>query len=129
MFRFCFKPVRVSNKINNIYEQRLCNLTQKANGHLYLIKEREFIKTNENIFKIGKSKNIKNRMPSYPKDSVLYYICFCRDIDIVEKFMIAHFSTVFIQRQDIGTEYFECIHENDICNQFVDIMKNLVTTK
>lgn len=39
---------------------------------IYLIQEREFIGTN--VFKIGRTKNINQRMKNYPKNSVYYYI-------------------------------------------------------
>lgn len=77
-------------------------------GHLYMIKEREFIKTNENIYKIGKSINIKSRMPSYPKNSCIYGIVYCSlDIHRAEKDLIQHFDKRFKNRPDIGREYYE----------------------
>ena len=77
-------------------------------GHLYMIKEREFIKTKENIYKIGKSTNIKSRMPSYPKNSCIYGIVYCSlDIHRAEKDLINHFDKRFKNRPDIGREYYE----------------------
>lgn len=82
-------------------------------GHLYLIKEREFIKTNERIFKIGKSTSIKSRMPSYPKNSLVHLIAYCHtNIDVVEKLMIKHFDGRFKKRLDIGHEYYECTEDD-----------------
>jgi hypothetical protein len=77
-------------------------------GFIYLIQEREFIKTKENIYKIGKTINIKHRMPSYPKQSLLYFCFYCTTcIDVVEKSIILLFDSKFKKRIDIGSEYYE----------------------
>jgi hypothetical protein len=36
----------------------ICNLDDNNNEFIYLIKEREFIKNNEEIYKIGKTKQM-----------------------------------------------------------------------
>lgn len=116
----CFQ----SNVVRRIVIQRnkLFNIG-KAPGHLYLIKEREFIKTNENVFKIGKTTNIKNRMPAYPKDSLVYVIMYCpTDIHLVEKKMIECFDKQFTKRIDIGREYYFSESESDIVFNFLDMM-------
>ena len=77
-------------------------------GHLYVIKEREFLKTNESIFKIGKTINIVKRMPQYPKQSRVYIMFYSTNIDDMEKHLIAEFDKRFIKRTDIGSEYYEC---------------------
>lgn len=87
--------------------------TPNKHGHLYLIKEREFIKTKENIFKIGKSTNIKGRMPAYPKDSLIYVIAYCpRNVHAMEKTLIQRFDCLFNKRVDIGYEYYETADED-----------------
>ena len=51
---------------------------------------------------------MRNRMPSYPKDSRLYMCFYCSsDIDILEKHLINTFDNLFIKRVDIGSEYYE----------------------
>jgi hypothetical protein len=77
-------------------------------GWIYLIREREFLKTGEEIYKIGKTINIKNRMPSYPKGSCLYLCFFCTtNIHKVEKQLIIEFDEMFEKQTDIGNEYYE----------------------
>lgn len=77
-------------------------------GWIYLIREREFIKTDEDIYKIGKTINIKSRMPSYPKGSCLYLCFFCTtNIHKVEKYLISEFDELFVKQTDIGHEYYE----------------------
>jgi len=77
-------------------------------GYIYLLQEREFIKTKENIYKLGKSKqeNLK-RIQNYPNGTKLIIQLECENCDINEKNLIIIFKQKFIQRIDIGTEYFE----------------------
>jgi hypothetical protein len=74
---------------------------------IYLLIEREFIISNQTVYKIGKTtqENFK-RFNAYPKDSQLlfYRVCqFCNN----EKKIIKLFKTKYKQRTDFGTEYFE----------------------
>lgn len=76
--------------------------------YVYLLQEREFIKTGENIFKIGKTKRSNiTRFEEYPKDSHLYLHLSCSDCDKLEKEMIKTFKKKFKYRKDIGNEYFQ----------------------
>ena len=50
--------------------------------YVYLIQEREFIKTSENIFKVGKYKQENNkRINQYPKQSKLILQILCDNCD------------------------------------------------
>lgn len=76
--------------------------------YVYLLQEREFIKTGEPIYKIGmtKQEGLK-RFKSYPKGSrLLIHIC-CEDSRTVEREIIKLFCEKFKRRLDIGFEYFE----------------------
>ena len=77
-------------------------------NYIYLILEREFIKTNEAIFKIGKTKQ-KNltRVKQYPKNSVLLLQKICTNCDEAERSLLKIFTEKYKQRTDIGREYFE----------------------
>jgi hypothetical protein len=76
--------------------------------YIYLLIEREFIKTKENIFKIGKTKQLNNiRFSQYPKNSILLLQISCDNCDIFEKNLINIFKEKFINRKDIGNEYFQ----------------------
>ena len=77
-------------------------------GYIYLLQEREFIKTKENIYKLGKSKqeNLK-RIQNYPNGTILIIQLVSENCDINEKNLIIIFKEKFTQRTDIGTEYFE----------------------
>lgn len=75
---------------------------------VYLVKEREFIKTNEDIIKIGYSNqdNLK-RFKSYPKDSVLLFHVYVENGKQCETEILKKFKMEFNHRKDIGNEYFE----------------------
>jgi len=76
--------------------------------YIYLLQEREFIKTKEPIYKIGKTKQVNTkRMNQYPKQSVLLFQIACDNCDRLEKDILKLFKKRYIQKTDIGIEYFE----------------------
>jgi len=75
---------------------------------IYLLQEREFINSNENIYKIGRTKQANiQRFNQYPKGSKLLLHIVCDDCDILETELIRDFKNKYIHRKDIGNEYFE----------------------
>ncbi len=77
-------------------------------GYIYILIEREFIKTEENVYKIGKTKQeYMKRFKQYPKDSVLIEQIYCEHCDEIERELIKLFKVKYTQRRDIGIEYFE----------------------
>jgi hypothetical protein len=77
-------------------------------GYLYLLREREFIKTNELIFKVGKTtQNLYQRINKYPKDSELIMAIRVADCHTAETALLKELRRKYIQRRDIGHEYFE----------------------
>jgi hypothetical protein len=102
-------------------------------GYIYLIQEREFIKTNEKIYKIGRtSQSNTSRVRQYPKGSMLLIQTMCSDCIVVELQLINLFKIEFIQRKEIGTEYFEGEHTvmirhiNDLCINANTQIKNQI---
>jgi hypothetical protein len=76
--------------------------------YIYLLKEREFIKTDENIYKIGRTcQENDKRVRSYPKGSVLLIQSICKNCVEFEALLIKKFKETFIHRKDIGNEYFD----------------------
>ena len=54
--------------------------TNMMSNYIYLLQEREFIKTNENIYKIGMTTKLNfERFNQYPKGSVLLFQIICED--------------------------------------------------
>ena len=76
--------------------------------YIYLLIEREFITTNKNIYKIGRTKqNNYGRFNSYPKNSKLLLQIICKDCTLCEQKLIKIFKSKYKQCIDIGIEYFE----------------------
>jgi hypothetical protein len=84
-------------------------------NYIYLLQEREFIKTKENVYKIGmtKKENCK-RFNQYPKGSILLFQIICNNCKNIETQIIELFKEKYIQRRDIGSEYFEGSYKNMI---------------
>jgi hypothetical protein len=76
-------------------------------GMLYLIHEREFIKTNEDIYKFGRTENLSQRITQYPKGSKLLFAIKIMDEKTAESELIKKLSIEFKARPDIGREYFQ----------------------
>lgn len=93
-------------------------------NYCYIIQEREFIKTKESIYKIGKTaKGCCKRFKKYPKGSILILLLKVDCCDIIENKIINIFDYKFIQRKDIGREYYEgCI--TDMIKEMEHIVKN-----
>jgi hypothetical protein len=77
-------------------------------GHIYIIQEREFLRSFENVYKIGRSINVVNRCFSYPKNSKVWCTLAFDDIYVAEKQLKKNCDKTFIKRKDIGDEYYEC---------------------
>ena len=76
--------------------------------YIYLLQEREFTKTGENIYKVGMTtKNNYERFNQYPKGSILLFQIICTDCKNVEKKVLKKFNKKFKLKKDIGNEYFE----------------------
>jgi len=74
---------------------------------LYLIHTREFISINKEIYKIGRSSNIENRVRNYPNGSKILLAIINKNSIQCEKDLIKKFKLTFIQKQFYGNEYFE----------------------
>ena len=76
--------------------------------YIYLLQEREFVRLNENVYKLGMTKQENlTRFKQYPKGSWLIMQIICNDCTILEREVIKLFTERFILRKDIGNEYFE----------------------
>ena len=76
--------------------------------YIYLLQEREFVKTGELIYKIGKTKKDQyTRFNQYPNGSILLLHIKCDNCDCNEKDIIKLFKTKYKHKKEIGNEYFE----------------------
>jgi hypothetical protein len=102
--------------LKNIENQ---SINEKNENYIYMLKEREFIKSGEDIFKIGKTKvGIFQRFSQYPKKSKLLFCFNCQNCDTLEILIIKTLKNKYKQRVDIGREYFE--------GNYLEILKDLV---
>jgi len=122
MEKVCDAPNNISNAniiqtLNTLVKQvekkqdEFTNSIQQltySRQYIYLIRTREFIRTGESVYKIGKTTQKPNkRMNGYAKNSeVLLYIT-VDDCHKTEDKIKAMFDKKYTQRADIGREYYE----------------------
>lgn len=76
--------------------------------YIYLLQLREFVNNNQNIYKIGRtSKEHLTRFNQYPNGSKLLVQVICEDSKKIEKELLIKFREKYIQKKEIGNEYFE----------------------
>jgi hypothetical protein len=76
--------------------------------YIYLVQLREFIKTKENVYKLGRTKKEHYiRFNQYPKGSVLLFQMICNECISLENCIIKKFKEKFIHRKEFGREFFE----------------------
>ncbi len=72
-----------------------------------MILEREFMRLGDNVYKIGRTDNVKRRLAQYPKGSRLLFSIYTPDCLTAERELIRHFKGAYKHREDIGREYFQ----------------------
>ena len=102
---------KIANSITNETKSNRskipARLKESQVRYVYLIREREFARLNEPVYKIGKSYEQKYaRLDKYPKWSEIISIMEVSDEDKIEKIMIKEFSEKFTKSK-YGNEYFE----------------------
>jgi hypothetical protein len=87
-----------------------CNKNLDYHEQIYIIHERTFVELNANIYKIGKTKNIKNRLNGYAKGSKLLFSIACKDCTESENKILNYLKNndKYIQVKEYGKEYFQC---------------------
>ena len=111
------------NVVHNAVDDAVNDINN--NGCIYLLIEREFIKTNENIYKIGRTKRkIQQRLQGYPKGSKLIIYRHVSNTLIAERQLMAEFCNNFIQCKHIGNEYFS----GDM-NKMIEILETIAKNK
>ena len=94
------------------------DISEPHKNSVYLLIEREFLASKQNIFKIGRSANVSNRTRQYPKGSQLLVVLPCINSIVTECHLQRILSEKFTQRSDIGSEYYEG-PPNDIIKEFI----------
>lgn len=73
-------------------------------GYLYLIQPREFLGTN--IYKVGRTHSIIDRLRQYPKGSELHGVTLVSDMQSGERLLLHHLRDYIVR--DYGLEYVDC---------------------
>ena len=90
--------------------------------YIYLLQEREFKKSGEKVYKIGRtSKDNLTRFNQYPKGSELIIQVKCMNSREMEKRLIKKFNDKYIKRRDIGNKYYE----GECDEMTIDLMKSI----
>ena len=76
-------------------------------GYVYLLQEREFIKSSSEVCKVGRTQDVIKRFKQYPKGSMLLWCVYTKDCVDAEKKAIKMLADHFKPRKDIGQESFE----------------------
>jgi len=118
----CQKPFRDNYLLSRHLNRKVpCNVVVRTiypknnkidtiqHNYIYLLQDRTSVKLNDNIYKIGKTKqsNLK-RFTNYPKGyRVLLLVTCVSDCDIVESKLIEFIKRKYIQIEEYGREYFQ----------------------
>jgi hypothetical protein len=122
--------IELTNNYNILLNENKL-LKENANKNLdhheqiYIIHERTFVELNANIYKIGKTKNIKNRLNGYSKGSKLLFSIACKDCIESENKILNYLKSneKYIHTKEYGNEYFQCNLKDlisDIYNLIID---------
>ena len=89
-------------------------------NYFYLIKEREFVRSGESTYKIGKTGQNPpfKRFSGYPRGSEVILLLKVVDKDTFEKKVIKFFKRKYQQMRQYGTEYFQ----GDVVEMIKDIV-------
>jgi hypothetical protein len=92
----------------NLYTDKQINNNLSVDlEYIYLIREREFIRLNEDTYKIGRTSQIpSNRLIAYPKGSEILFVRTVLDSKLIESVIKKQFANEFIKRKEYGNEYF-----------------------
>jgi T5orf172 domain len=114
------------NDLKNLLAQNKNVNLLTLNGFIYVIREREFVNADRNVFKIGRTNRpIGERLYEYPKGSYPHYFENVKDCEEAEQSIMKKLISIpdeFIHRNDIGLEYFE----GDI-SRLISIIKSITS--
>ena len=108
--------IKLKNENKSLIESnQLLRNNQKihiAKEYIYIIHCAQHI--NENIYKIGRTKNIINRFKQYPNGSELLFTITCNNSKLIENNIIQYLKNNinYIHYKESGNEYFKCNLEN-----------------
>lgn len=103
----------VRNMCHDTWDARAYMPQVREAGHLYLIHGREFVRSGENVGKVGRSKDVISRQKWYPKGSVMIHTESVQDTHRAEQLLLHLLRTCetreggyWHHEKQYGTEYF-----------------------
>lgn len=93
-----------------------------SSGYIYIIKTRECIRMKENIYKIGRTEDIIQRMKQYSKGSKLIYTVFTDNVIAKEgklRFLLRDYV-----KKELGFEYIE--YNINLLKELIDKEVNII---
>lgn len=76
-------------------------------GYLYILQPREFLRSGESVYKIGRSINVEKRSKSYPKGSLLLFCMYVSEQKRAESELIRQLCETCEQCLQFWREYFK----------------------
>lgn len=110
MYVYNNDTMKVDDNKNNIKQTKptLRPKSKHKPGWIYLLQLREYVESETNIYKIGRTaqKNMK-RFNGYPKSSILHYMVPSKDTVKDERNLISIFDNNFTKMPSVGREYYK----------------------
>jgi hypothetical protein len=115
-----------ANTVANPHELDRDTSDTDQDHYIYCIMEREFVKTGENIYKVGKSTQVFKRIKHYPNDSKVILIAKVKDCHKAEIELLNGLDgNPCIRRANkIGREYYECDDLKSLVSVFNSVYIN-----
>lgn len=77
-------------------------------GYLYVLHVREFLRSGEPVYKVGRTENLARRLGQYPKGSRLIAAVAVVDAVAAEQELLCRACVIGQIRVDYGREYIQC---------------------
>ena len=124
------KDLEIKNLYKNIYSKNSDIQIKKIQEYVYIIRECDFVRLNENIYKIGRTAkaNPEDRFQKYRKGTEIVGFFGVKDSIECENKMIKCFSnhTNIKKMNEYGKEYFQG-NKNELLNEILQIVINYNT--
>ena len=124
------KDLEIKNLYKNIYTKNTDIQIKKIQEYVYIIRECDFVRLNENIYKIGRTSkaNPEDRFQKYRKGTEIVGFFGVKDSIECEKKIINCFSNHnnIKKMSEYGKEYFEG-NKKELLNEMLQIVDNYNT--
>ena len=121
------KDLEIKNLYKNIYTKNTDIQIKKIQEYVYIIRECDFVRLNENIYKIGRTAkaNPEDRFQKYRKGTEIVGFFGVKDSNECENLIIKCFSnhTNIKKMNEYGKEYFQG-NKNELLKEILQIVEN-----